>query len=603
MNINFRAACYLYAFENNQPITGGFLFDSLLRSYKLDYSLSSLARIDDFLDAIRAKKTLTADNYLDSQASQNLLCYLCFYVGEVISRKLQSPPRWRGFDDFAQGEDAMVVISGRIFEYSLSLDFPEHPDLQTKTLFKPLVSITSRLIENESDKSVLWSSGFFLGDVSSDPDYNTPLPPVPARPWPINIADVLSSHPELRERLFFKTPPGYVDDPMQKLFACKDAILENGRVVWGAVIEVNTLIYENNGFSGVPGRVLYAPDGRVEPNILFDLSRVVATYKTIKKVQEDAKALSKLMKDETSRHFGFDIPRSIIPYPLKMSVTYFYRPHLIGNRLVSSEIPLLINDDYPGMVLPLPHYFWPAEFVKHWEENLRHHIMQAAMRGDDLEAYVPDPLLAHLMPCSISEEGMLWSRQGEYAKAKAAWEKAEAKGDLLATYGLGTLYENGQGVEKDIELAIQYYEKTCKIYPPAQEAIARLKGEKFEDNSASSMQPTTLFDATQLAELPVSEYQKWIEIILDKGQFKSDDELRSKLLSAGCPSHIHDILISKLVEMAETRRKKSSNKPFVVLVLIFYFLFLLTSRNTYLPFTLFAGCLLALLCALLLRKR
>lgn len=121
MNMNFKAACYLHAFENNQPIDGGFLHDGLLRTYKLDYSVSSLARIDDFLDAIRATNTLTADNYLDSQASQNLLYYLCFYVGEVISRKLQSPPWWRGFDDFVEGEDVMVLINGRIFEYSLSL--------------------------------------------------------------------------------------------------------------------------------------------------------------------------------------------------------------------------------------------------------------------------------------------------------------------------------------------------------------------------------------------------------------------------------------------------------------------------------------------------
>ncbi|MDS4013181.1 MAG: hypothetical protein RKP46_02360 [Candidatus Accumulibacter sp.] len=608
MNMNFKAACYLHAFENNQPIDGGFLHDGLLRTYKLDYSVSSLARIDDFLDAIRATNTLTADNYLDSQASQNLLYYLCFYVGEVISRKLQSPPWWRGFDDFVEGEDVMVLINGRIFEYSLSLDFPEHPNLRTKTLFKPLVSITSRLIEDDLNKSVSWSAGFFIGDVSGDPECNTPLPALPVKPWPVNIAEVLSSHPELRERLFFKTPFGFVDDPIQDLFACKNAILENGRVVWGAVIEVNTLIYENNGLSGVVGRVLYAPDGRVEPGTLFDLSRVVASYKTIANVErdaleEDAQALCALMSDEMSRHFGFDIPRRIIAYPLKMSVTYFYRPHLIGNRLMSNEIPLLIHDDYPGMVLPLPHYFWTAGFVEYWEKNLSHHIMQAAMRGDDLEAYVADPLLAHLMPCSIIEEGLLWSRQGEYAKAKAAWEKAGAKGQAGANYGLGTLYENGHGVEKDMNLAMEYYEKAGKEYPLAEEALARLKGEEVKNQSNPSTQPITLLQATKLAERPLSEYGRWLQIVLDSRQLESDAELRRKLLAAGCPPEIQGMLITKTREMVGSRRKGRSYLPFALLVTMFYVAHVFMSKSTSLLFDVLAGGLLALLLALLLRRR
>ena len=65
-------------------------------------------------------------------------------------------------------------------------------------------------------------------------------------------------------------------------------------------------------------------------------------------------------------------------------------------------------------------------------------------------------------PCSTSA---CFTNNGQgvaqdYAKAREWYEKAAAKGDAIAMFNLGLLYENGQGVAQDYAKAREWYEKS-----------------------------------------------------------------------------------------------------------------------------------------------
>ena len=57
--------------------------------------------------------------------------------------------------------------------------------------------------------------------------------------------------------------------------------------------------------------------------------------------------------------------------------------------------------------------------------------------------------------------GLCHFKKGRYDEAFKWWTKAAAQGHVVAEYGLGWLYQRGNGVKKDIPKAIEWYEKAA----------------------------------------------------------------------------------------------------------------------------------------------
>ena len=66
----------------------------------------------------------------------------------------------------------------------------------------------------------------------------------------------------------------------------------------------------------------------------------------------------------------------------------------------------------------------------------------------------------------------------DYEKAVEMLKKASDRGVVCANYNLGVCYENGNGVEKDINKAKALYEKAAKGFDPAKKALERLNRNK-----------------------------------------------------------------------------------------------------------------------------
>ncbi|GAA8926925.1 hypothetical protein SLK231_01090 [Helicobacter pylori] len=81
--------------------------------------------------------------------------------------------------------------------------------------------------------------------------------------------------------------------------------------------------------------------------------------------------------------------------------------------------------------------------------------------------------MAESNPEELFNLGMLSYDKQDFSKAKGYFEKACDLNNSFGCSALGMLYEYGQGVEKNLTKAAQFYSKACKL--GLQEACEILK--------------------------------------------------------------------------------------------------------------------------------
>jgi TPR repeat protein len=144
--------------------------------------------------------------------------------------------------------------------------------------------------------------------------------------------------------------------------------------------------------------------------------------------------------------------------------------------LAQSIFPILISDTCSGAVMPLPLIFWPESLRQNWLKSYQEKTARDISMPGVAGKYVPDPELAHLCPMSFAEEGLLWFRESDYEKARNAWEKSAATGNAAGLRSLGMLYEEGKGVEPDLQRALTYFQQAVnKGDSSSQKNVVRLR--------------------------------------------------------------------------------------------------------------------------------
>lgn len=154
MDMNTRARLYLETFATGGEIQGGLSFRTGLKQSNLDGSWESLDRVDYLLDQIRIRMKPAFAEYLDSQAHQNFLYLLCFYVGHVIEKQTGKPVKWLSYEDMIREIPDNGTMFPPCFQTSVTCITPA-------AFFVPLRSITCRLFEELGEydsKSVRYSA-------------------------------------------------------------------------------------------------------------------------------------------------------------------------------------------------------------------------------------------------------------------------------------------------------------------------------------------------------------------------------------------------------------------------------------------------------------
>lgn len=445
MRLSLKALCYLHAWDAGLPIENGLAFDSLLRKCRLDYSFASLGRIDVFLDAIRTAKKPREDTFLADPANQNLLYLLAFYAGEVIGRSLQCAPRWHTYDEIV-ALDAGNRLFGDGFYSSVSCSFPgsqAHIDF-----FMPLNAMVTRLFRGDGDKSIQFSAGLLVPSRYHKTVHSLqPLPEVPPPEWPIDIARSIERLGAQERVGLVVERPGWADsDALGRFFDHAPALLSKGRVVWGALIQANELLFQPGTVGGARGEVIYDAQGRLTGEDLQPIAKLLLSLKGAAPTDPALREFSSYLTDENACVFGMELPMSVAPYPLKVSTTWFSRSHLQGGTIALPWFPLLIDEEAcPGIVMVLPSRFWPSELRAQW------------VAGSEGKVIVD--------PTKLVEEGSRhYHGRGvvrDQARGRSLWEQAAALGSDAAQLNLGKMHLRHDGPEPDMVKATQWLQKAA----------------------------------------------------------------------------------------------------------------------------------------------
>lgn len=94
------------------------------------------------------------------------------------------------------------------------------------------------------------------------------------------------------------------------------------------------------------------------------------------------------------------------------------------------------------------------------------------------------PLIALLLACLSGQtgqalagavEGMTAYRQGDFERAMREWEPLAVRGDRIAQFNLGLMYENGKGAARDKARAAHWYRRSAaQGYADAQNNLGRM---------------------------------------------------------------------------------------------------------------------------------
>jgi hypothetical protein len=232
--------------------------------------------------------------------------------------------------------------------------------------------------------------------------------------------------------------------------------------VWGALIQANTGLFEPEYRVGAPGEVVYDPQGRVGPRELEAVGRLLFSLKEEAPADPDCQSFSEYLRDGRIRVFARDAPRRVLPYPLKVSSTYFDQMDLPDGMLTLSRFPVLVSDRCPGAVMVLPHRFWPAGLVERWCSTSQSKFGRA-VRAEDLKSKSGEK---QILGPSMYEEGLIYFHghgvPQDRLKAKQLWEEAARLGHLESMNNLGVMHDHGDGVAANLQSAFDWYQRAAE---------------------------------------------------------------------------------------------------------------------------------------------
>lgn len=358
---NVRALWYLHQFHAKQPFMSGLAYEDLLHQCLLDYTLASLNRIDKLLDDIRENERPNRDEFLHNPANQQFLFLLAFYLGEVRGRLANIAPIWQNYADFIAENPELEPIFGYCFEYEFVAIFVRENDVYQHF---PLVAILERLFPEfeEPQKSVYFST--VTGNYQSlSPD--DVLPEI-RQSLPIDIQAALKNTSEHWQSYFQILPPQWIlgDDLMNQIKAVP-TLYQQGRVVWAALVQANSQLFEHNNPASCPAELIYDKSGRTPPQVLHEWASELGELKHTTPDDPELARYAEHITDERTRFSG-SIPSQISRgMPVFGASVFVWRLHLPDAKLSLPIVPILIDDNDEVMILPAK--LWQnTSFYQRW---------------------------------------------------------------------------------------------------------------------------------------------------------------------------------------------------------------------------------------------
>lgn len=353
-----RAMWYLHTFFEHQKWLSGLAYEADIRTCQLDYSIESLKRIDSLIDRIRSYHTPDEASFLSYDRNQNFLFLLAFYCGELVGRIRNQAPIWYSYPDFMTVFPKMKSKVPQTFSNYLivcSLKDENHPK---DTIWFPLTAIYERLFNPQTNKSVYATVVTLLADDSLD-EQRCYIEDSITQSLGLNMAKEMAQFPKKSLGYLQIAPPEWLmTDPLYHQLDGLANMYNQGRVVWGAIIQPNTVLFEDSVECQVT-EVVYDPAGRTDVETLQEVAKNLLKLKATQPTDEEEIAYLKLFNERPTRFIDVNVPKSISAAPLKVNSVFVWRPHLPNGRLTLDYFPILLGEHQEKRcVTILPAYFW-----------------------------------------------------------------------------------------------------------------------------------------------------------------------------------------------------------------------------------------------------
>lgn len=157
------------------------------------------------------------------------------------------------------------------------------------------------------------------------------------------------------------------DDDLQEVFRQSGRLLQEGTVVWGALVQANNLLF-SPGLKDHPAMAVYSRDSVFDHQVqdLQTLSSQIFELKGTDPEDQALAAIAAEVTNELSRKMRVEIPKALTNGSDVVSNTIMvFRKHLPTRYLARGFFPLLIHPDTPAALI-VPCCFWPPQLVQFW---------------------------------------------------------------------------------------------------------------------------------------------------------------------------------------------------------------------------------------------
>ncbi|MDP1612108.1 MAG: hypothetical protein Q8M11_13730 [Sulfuritalea sp.] len=368
----------------------GLPLESEIPRQHLDYSVGSLQYLDLYLDSVAAQI-----ERLSYESLSNLELAAGAYLGEVIRSNTRDKSTWIwvNYADFARANPGFSDKRPWHRSMRVFLDSAENTTY-------PLAQISLRLTDPKVP-GTLQMARQLLGDTAPASPIPTEVPTVPQagaraemlipdaqmiESWPADptMSAILEG---VREKLGIwrrlATPTDYstlrsigpdwlLHHPLFPTVANQRMLLEKGDVVWGALLQANSLLF-SAGPDDHPAAAIYSLDTHFEsrPSALRCIAHYLFSFKEgAEQAPEDCRAIATWLADERAGEQIFPVSSRLSSRSVQATCHMVFRKHLPPRESMLSGFwfPLLVHDTTEAVIIA-PSKFWPLDLINAWRNG------------------------------------------------------------------------------------------------------------------------------------------------------------------------------------------------------------------------------------------
>lgn len=160
----------------------------------------------------------------------------------------------------------------------------------------------------------------------------------------------------------------FSNDRLAEVYANQRDLLEKGRVVWGHIVQANSLLFEP-GSEDCPAAALYSPSRALddEVGLLGEIAHGLYELKETVPDDPELQIFARTLTSEVETLMKVKVPPKLTEgHDVYYTCIMVPRKHLPNGFLTQRFFPLLIAPALTQATMILPARYWPPDLVQHW---------------------------------------------------------------------------------------------------------------------------------------------------------------------------------------------------------------------------------------------